>query len=93
MDRVPGPDSCNMCRNGATALGRPCTNGCAYHVFDDGSVLSNRYVRIRESGEPNGFGDVWSHRLMRGWRTGPRHHEFRLKDGSWYGPDLQKIND
>lgn len=62
---------CNLCRNGRTYFGYPCTNGCPFHVFPDGTALSFRYTKIK--GDPNKdvTGDVWSFRLHRG-RFGER---------------------
>lgn len=79
------PDrNCNVCADtGRTALGRMCRNGCACHSFDDGTILSARYVEIRAG--------VWSHRLMRGRKTGSRHADFEPVDHRWYGYDLKPL--
>ena len=92
--RKPGPANCNMCRGGATALGRPCRNGCPFHVFEDGTVLSYRYLVVKPSGHPTGFGDVWGHQLHRGRITGPSYAanaNFERADKHVYGIDLKAV--
>jgi hypothetical protein len=58
--------SCNVCRNGRKYFGSPCTNGCPFHVFPDGTVLSFRWVKISGDPDKDVMGDVWGYRLHRG---------------------------
>ena len=82
--------SCNMCRDGRTYFGQPCKNGCPFHAFPDGSVLSFRYTKISGDPERRVMGDVWSYRLHRGYfdppEAGRSLMRFRRVDDVDYNP-------